>query len=106
MLEDKNDVVDVVRKKLFEMEKKANHNKCETLWSFRIIMVSTLLIPIFIAFGSDQLYGKMFPMILSLIAALFTSWIQLRKPQSLWGLPCQFGQKAIEAFIRRMVDTE
>lgn len=85
MLEQNSDALNIVSKKLLEMERKANHNKSETLWSFRVIMISTLLIPIFIAFGSNEIYGKMFPMILSSIIALFTAWIQLRKPQNLWG---------------------
>jgi len=77
---------DVVRIKISNFKKKANHNKNETLLSFKLIMVSTLLSPLFIAFGTTLLYGKIVPAILSLIAAASTAWLQLRKPQQLWGL--------------------
>ena len=66
------------------MKDKANHNKFEALWSFKAVMLSTLLSPLFVAFGDGLVYGKIIPAILSLIAAAFTAWIQLRKPQSLW----------------------
>ena len=49
-------------------------------------MICTLSAPLFVAFGNEVLYAKIIPSILSVLAAFATGWIQLRKPQSLWGL--------------------
>ncbi|MGL5257927.1 MAG: SLATT domain-containing protein [Proteocatella sp.] len=73
-----------VKDKIVELQKKADHNKSEALWSFKIVMLSTLTSPMFVAFGTGDLYGKIIPSILSLIAAGLTAWLQLRKPQNLW----------------------
>ncbi|RZM84386.1 DUF4231 domain-containing protein [Pseudoalteromonas rubra] len=74
----------LVENKKEEMRKKADHNKFETLICFKVIMLCTLLIPIFISFGSGSLYGKLLPSFLSLLAGAITAWVQLRKPQELW----------------------
>ncbi|MGF1838644.1 DUF4231 domain-containing protein [Vibrio atlanticus] len=73
-----------VYKKISDFKRKADHNKFESLWSFKLIMLATLVSPVFVAFGTTDLYGKLVPAILSLIAAALTAWVQLRKPQSLW----------------------
>jgi hypothetical protein len=67
-------------------EKKANHNKMEALLCFTLILVSSLSAPLFINIGKNDLLSKIIPSILSVIAAGLTSWIQLRKPQRLWGI--------------------
>ncbi len=67
-------------------KKKADHNKRESLWCFRIIMFSTLCAPILVSLGEGILLGKILPSILSAIAAFCTAWLQLRKPQELWSL--------------------
>lgn len=77
-------VESIAEEKIRGMKDKANHNKSEALWSFKTVMLSTLLSPLFVAFGEGLVYGKIIPAILSVIAAAFTAWIQLRKPQSLW----------------------
>lgn len=73
-----------VEDKVIKLKKKADHNKAEALWSFKIVMLSTLISPLFVAFGTGDLYGKIIPSVLSLIAAALTAWLQLRKPQNLW----------------------
>ena len=81
-----NDLVNYCEEKINEMKNKANHNKNETLWSFRIIMISTLAVPLFISFGDSNLLSKVIPSILSAISAFSTAWVQLRKPNQLWSL--------------------
>lgn len=63
---------------------KADHNKNESLICFITIVCGTLITPLFITLGSGLILGKIVPSILSVIAAGFTSWLQLRKPQQLW----------------------
>ncbi len=65
---------------------KADRNKDESLYCFLLVIVSTLLVPVFITLGQGLWLGKAIPSILSLIAAGATSWLQLRKPQQLWAL--------------------
>lgn len=72
--------------KIEEMAKKADHNKRETLWSFKVIMISSLVIPLFIAFGPNEWISKVIPSVLSAVSAFVTAWIQLRKPNQLWTL--------------------
>ena len=81
-----NELIDYCEDKINKMEKKANHNKKETLWSFRIIMFSALAVPLFISFGYNEVLSKVAPSILSAISAFTTAWVQLRKPNQLWSL--------------------
>lgn len=80
----KNKAEVAVNSKITHFKKKADHNKRESLWSFKLIMISTLASPLFVAFGTTELSSKFVPALLSLIAAGLTAWIQLRKPQNLW----------------------
>jgi|SRR5665213_1221099 len=74
-------------KKLIEgLRAKANHNKIESQLTFALVVGASLAAPLFVALGSDWLYGKVVPAVLSLSAAAATSWLQLRKPQRLWAL--------------------
>ncbi|MEX6282191.1 DUF4231 domain-containing protein [Providencia hangzhouensis] len=73
-----------VAAKISHFKKKADHNKRESLWSFKLIMIATLIGPVFVAFGQTDFYAKLIPAILSLVAAGLTAWVQLRKPQNLW----------------------
>jgi hypothetical protein len=66
--------------------KKADHNKNEALYSFMIVISTTLCAPLFITLASGFFWGKVVPSILSLLAAGATAWLQLRKPQQLWSL--------------------
>lgn len=65
---------------------KADHNKAEALWSFRIIMISSLATPLLISLNDDNFWGKVVPAILSSFVALGTTWLQKRQPQQLWKL--------------------
>jgi SMODS and SLOG-associating 2TM effector domain 1 len=67
-------------------EKKADHNKKESLACFIAVISCTLATPIFVTLGSTIFIGKIVPSILSLGAAAATAWLQLRKPQQLWAL--------------------
>lgn len=77
---------DYCQEKIQHFTKKAAHNKTESLWCFRLIMVSTLLIPVLVTLGTDIWFSKVIPSLLSALAAFCTAWIQLRKPQELWSL--------------------
>jgi len=67
-------------------KRKSDHNKTESLVCFVIIVVSSLLSPLFVTLADDLWLGKVVPSILPLSAAASTAWLQLRKPQSLWSL--------------------
>ncbi|MFT5297678.1 MAG: hypothetical protein ACI9YH_003715 [Colwellia sp.] len=84
--EDYTNLLEYCQSKINEFEKKAKHNKFESLWSFKIMMISSLAIPLFVSYGTGDFWNKIFPSILSLICAFLTAWIQLRKPQQLWKL--------------------
>ena len=73
-------------KQISHFKEKAIHNKSEALWCFRLIMVSTLLAPLFVTLGAEVWTSKVIPSLLSVLAAFCTAWIQLRKPQELWSL--------------------
>jgi hypothetical protein len=67
-------------------KKKSDHNKSEALTCFALIVVCSLVSPLFVTLGEGILLGKIVPSVLSLSAAASTTWLQLRKPQSLWSL--------------------
>ena len=67
-------------------ETKADHNKAEALRCFSLVIVCTLITPLFITLGSGLWLGKVLPSALSLIAGGATAWLQQRKPQQLWSL--------------------
>ncbi len=67
-------------------EKKAKHHKQESLWCFRLTMLSTLVAPILVALGEDVWFAKITPSVLTALAAFCTAWVQLRKPQELWAI--------------------
>jgi hypothetical protein len=71
---------------LNHFKEKAAHNKFESLWCFRLIMVSTLSAPLFVSLSDGFWLSKVTPSVLSAIAAFSTAWLQLRKPQELWSL--------------------
>ncbi|CAH7073569.1 conserved hypothetical protein [Vibrio chagasii] len=79
-------------------KKKADHNKQESLWCFRIIMLGTLSAPLLVGLGEGVFYAKVLPSILSAIAAFCTAWLQLRKPQELWSI-YRNAQRQIEVQI-------
>ncbi|ENI4130592.1 DUF4231 domain-containing protein [Vibrio fluvialis] len=79
-------------------KKKADHNKKESLWCFRIIMFGTLSAPLLVGLGEGILYAKVLPSILSAVAAFCTAWLQLRKPQDLWSI-YRNAQRQIEVQI-------
>lgn len=65
-------------------KKKADHNKSESIFCFRGVMVCSLMAPIFLSLGEGIWLSKVIPSVLSAIAAFCTAWLQLRKPQALW----------------------
>lgn len=65
---------------------KADHNKRESQTTFFLVIVASLMAPLFVTLGTTTLDGKVVPATLSLVAAAATSWLQLRKPQRLWSL--------------------
>lgn len=76
----------LIKQKIAHYKKKADHNKRESLWSFKIIMLSTVIVPILIAYGHNELWSKVLPSIFSCISAFLTAWLHLRKPNQLWTL--------------------
>jgi hypothetical protein len=68
------------------IKSKADHNKTEAMLCFGIGAAATLLVPAFIALGSGLVVGKIIPSALSLVTSFCTGWLQLRRPQLLWGL--------------------
>jgi hypothetical protein len=74
------------RETIAGIKKKADHNKSEALWAFGITIAATLSAPLFITLGESWIFAKLVPSLLSIIAAAATSWLQLRRPQHLWGL--------------------
>lgn len=67
-------------------KKKADHNKTESLSWFTAILICTIATPLFITLGKIDFLSKVVPSVLSAIAAIGTSWLQLRKPQKLWSM--------------------
>jgi hypothetical protein len=65
---------------------KADHNKRESLASFWLVILATAATPLFVTLGAGFYTGKLIPSILSLSATVGTAWLQLRRPQQLWGL--------------------
>jgi hypothetical protein len=78
--------VDHVEKIRKGFEEKAKHNKNEALGCLMFIMIATGASPLFIAFGPEPITGKVLPSLLSLVAGGLTGWLQLRRPQQLWGI--------------------
>lgn len=82
------------------LKKKADHNKIESLLCFLLVIVSTLVAPLFVTLGTGLVFGKIIPSILSLLAAGATAWLQLRKPQQLWTL-YRSAQRELEDYAAR-----
>jgi hypothetical protein len=64
----------------------ADHNKIESQVTLISIIACTLASPLFVTLGDGWLWGKLVPAVLSVLAAAFTSWAQIRKPQRLWAI--------------------
>ncbi|MCE9780955.1 DUF4231 domain-containing protein [Shewanella algae] len=81
-----NNPLEYCQNQISHFQSKASHNKKEALWCFRLVMIGSLLAPIFVSLGVDVWTEKVIPSILSTMAAFCTAWIQLRKPNELWSL--------------------
>lgn len=81
-----SNVSEYSKKILDGFTKKAGHNKRESLTCIALILGSSALAPLFITLGNGLFWGKIVPSVLSAVAGVFTSWMQLRKPQKLWGM--------------------
>ncbi|MFA9283613.1 SLATT domain-containing protein [Comamonas sp. SY3] len=82
----KNDAICLAETAIDHYKKKANHNKNESLFCFSIIVLFSLLSPMFVMLGKDIIFGKIVPSSLSLMVAASSAWLQLRKPQHLWSI--------------------
>lgn len=63
---------------------KANHNKLESQLCFCSSIAFTLAAPLFVTLGEGNVWAKVVPAVLSVLAAALASWLQLRQPQRLW----------------------
>ena len=92
-------IVILCEKMVKDLAKKASHNKAESLWSFKLTMILTLVAPIFIVSSDEWFWGKLVPSLCAALASFLTAWIKLRKPESLWSL-YRTGQRQIEKELR------
>lgn len=81
-----NAATDYCNAQISHYKTKANHNKKESLLVFRVLMISTLSVPLLLTLGTEPWITKILPAILSSIAAFCTAWLQQRRPQELWSL--------------------
>jgi hypothetical protein len=65
---------------------KADHNKRESLAGFTFIVIGTLAVSGFVAFGTDVILAKIVPLCLSLTATAVSTWLHFRRPHQLWGI--------------------
>ncbi|CAG9298186.1 DUF4231 domain-containing protein [Celerinatantimonas diazotrophica] len=86
MIDSEYSPAEYCQKQISHFKNKASHNKNESLWCFRLIMIGTLLAPLFVSLGGEMWTGKVIPSFLSVLAAFCTAWMQLRKPNELWSL--------------------
>ena len=88
------------KQQISHFQTKACHNKREALWCFRLIMIGTLLAPLFVTLGGEVWTAKVIPSFLSVLAAFCTAWVQLRKPHELWSL-YRTAQRELESHLVR-----
>lgn len=91
--------VEICENMISELRIKADHNKMEYLWSFKIVMVLTLSTPILINISDHWVLSKLLPSVFASIASFLTAWIKFRKPESLWAL-YRSSQRKMENEIR------
>ena len=65
---------------------KADHNKRESLAGFTFVVIGTLAVSGFVAFGTDVILAKIVPLCLSLTATAVSTWLHFRRPHQLWGI--------------------
>lgn len=80
------DPISYAKETALDFKKKADRNKAEALLCFSLVIIATLSVPIFVTLGQGWILARCIPAVLSLFAAASTTWMQLRKPQSLWSL--------------------
>lgn len=81
-----NDALDLANASIEHFRSKADHNKSESLFCFSIIVLFSLISPMFVMLGEGVILGKIIPSLLSLFVAASTAWLQLRRPQHLWSI--------------------
>lgn len=74
------------RRMIEGMAAKADEKKRESLLFLEATVIVTVVAPIFITLGSGLWWGKVTPSALCAIAAICTAWLQIRRPQHLWGI--------------------
>jgi hypothetical protein len=79
---------------------RAEHNKRESLGSFVLVIIATLAVSVFVAFGNDTVTSKVIPLCLSLIATAMNTWLQFRKPHQLWAI-YRSAQRYVESHLVR-----
>jgi hypothetical protein len=96
-LEQENALAYAQRMKI-HFARKADHNKLESLGYFILVIVTTLAVSAFVAFGESKLTSKVIPLCLSLIATAASTWLQFRKPHQLWAI-YRTAQRYIESHM-------
>ena len=81
---------------------KANRNKRIVNYSMAIIILSSVMSPVFILISNDFWISKLVPSLLGSLAAFCTYWIQLKKPQEKWIL-FRTAEKEIESEISNFI---
>lgn len=80
------DSLQLAEKTASGFKKKADHNKTESLFCFGVVLIFSLVSPLFVTLGDGIVLGKIVPSVLSLSVAASSAWLQLRKTQSLWSI--------------------
>lgn len=65
---------------------KADHNKAESMLGFLFVIVGTLAVSAFVAFGKEEWTAKIIPVCLSLAVTGASTWLHFRRPHQLWAI--------------------
>jgi hypothetical protein len=66
--------------------RKADHNKAESLAGFLFVILGTLAVSGFVAFGTGEFLAKIIPVCLSLLVTAASTWLHFRRPHQLWAV--------------------
>lgn len=65
---------------------KADHNKAESLSGFLVVILGSLAVSGFVAFGTGELLARIVPVGLSLLVTAASTWLHFRRPHQLWAI--------------------
>ena len=65
---------------------KADHNKAESLSGFLLVIVGSLAVSGFVAFGQGLVLARIVPVALSLLVSAASTWLHFRRPHQLWAI--------------------